>query len=84
MNSSEYIIDTLRKFFHEQLGRTPVSAKDSLVHSGLIDSLSIVRLIVFIDAEFQVTLEFDDMVAENFDTLERISALIVTRSATLS
>lgn len=84
MNSSEHVIDRLRKFFHEQLGRMSVGAKDSLVNSGLIDSLSIVTLILFIDVEFQVTLEYEDMTAENFDTLERISTLVVSRSATLS
>ena len=40
-----------------------------LIDSGLIDSISIVRVIIFLEKKFDVSFTQEDMSPENFETL---------------
>lgn len=43
-----------------------------LIDSGLIDSISIVKVIIFLEKTFGISLTQDDMTPENFETLGSI------------
>lgn len=45
---------------------------DSLLESGVIDSLGILDLATFIEREFSVQLGDDELVPENFDSLDAL------------
>lgn len=49
-----------------------ISADDDLLGSGLIDSLGIVRLVAFIEMEFNVQIPSHDLIIENFMSVEAI------------
>ncbi len=40
-----------------------------LIDSGLIDSISIVNVILFFEKEFNISFNEDDLVSENFETV---------------
>ena len=71
---------TVEKFVVEELivggSDTSLDPDQSLVSSGVIDSLAILRLITFIEETFGVTVEDDEVVPENFETINVIKAFV--------
>jgi len=66
-------------------GQTGVDLeKDSLIDTGLIDSVGILKLVTFIDTQFGVHISDDDLVPENFDRVDAIVKLIGERKAARS
>lgn len=47
-----------------------------LLESGILDSLGIAQLVAAIETEFNIELDGDDIIPENFDTINAINALI--------
>lgn len=54
---------------------------DNLLTSGLIDSLAIIRLINFIEDEFDVDVMPEDVTIENFQTVNVIAAYLQQQQA---
>jgi acyl carrier protein len=60
-----------------------IGIDDALVESGIIDSLGVLALIGFIEAEFQVQIDDDDLLPDNFRTIRRLSELILIKLGAL-
>lgn len=58
---------------------TKIDPDESLLKNGVIDSLSILRLISFIEERFGVTVDDDEVVPENFETTNMIKSLILSK-----
>lgn len=54
----------------------PVDAETELFSSGLLDSVSMVGLITFIEERTGATIQPGDVTLDNFDTVERIQAYV--------
>ncbi|MFA6146770.1 MAG: acyl carrier protein [bacterium] len=61
---------------------TNISDKDSLIDSGIIDSLGILKLLGFLEEKFSIELQGDELVPESFDSVESISNLIKNKIIT--
>ena len=48
----------------------------SLLETGVLDSLSLLRLVVFIQERFGIVVDDVDLVPENFDTVDAICAYL--------
>lgn len=64
-----YIEDTL-------LNHQGITADEDLLMSGLVDSLGVMSLIAFIEKTFSFKIPSEDVVYENFMTLETITTYI--------
>jgi acyl carrier protein len=53
----------------------------NLVEAGIIDSLGILMLISYIETQFGAQIQPEDVVMENFGSIEAIKQLIKLRSA---
>lgn len=51
-----------------------------LVESGIVDSLGLFKLIAYIEDEFKVKIEPEDILIENFATLNAIAGLIRSKT----
>jgi acyl carrier protein len=61
-------------------GRSGIDVeRESLVESGIIDSLGIMKLVDFIEKEFRVKIGDEDLVPENFETLDDITKLLAQK-----
>lgn len=69
----EIIIDKI-----EEIAFSRVQATDSLWQEKVLDSITIVELVVELESEFSVTIPFNEIVEENFETVERIVRYINT------
>ena len=70
----------LEKFIVEEImlgdGKKKIDPDQSLINSGMVDSLALLRLIAFIEERFGITIEDDEVVPENFETINVMKALI--------
>ena len=71
---------TLKTFIEENLVRDkssgPVTADESLLQRGVLDSLGLMNLIAFIEEKTGVRIADDDVMLENFETINAIVATI--------
>ena len=57
----------------------PLSNDTSLLKGGILDSLSLLRLVVFLQDRFQLTVDETDLLPENFDSVNAICAYLRER-----
>ncbi len=58
-----------------------LTAEDPLISTGILDSLSMVSLVIALQSEFGVQLEVTDLNVENFESIRSISNLVQLRCA---
>lgn len=62
----------------------PESLRDDtpLITGGLLDSIEITRLVIFIEETYGFEFRADEITAENIDTIEKISRFVLAKTAT--
>jgi len=63
-------------------GIDDLSEDESLLDAGIIDSVTMVDLIAMIETELGISVDEDEMIPENFETLGAIIAFAESKSAT--
>jgi acyl carrier protein len=56
--------------------QTKIAPDQSLLDSGILDSLALLRLIGFIEDRYQVTVEDGEVTPDNFETIETIETFV--------
>lgn len=56
-----------------------INESDELLSSGLIDSISIMKLVSFLEESYEVKIPPQDMIIENFNTVESIAQYVSTQ-----
>jgi acyl carrier protein len=56
-----------------------VTFDDNLLESGILDSLGILDLVHFLEQSFGIILSDEELVAENFQTIARLSAFLQSK-----
>ena len=59
----------------------PLTNETSLLDSGVLDSLSLLRLVVFLEERFGITMGDADLLPENFASVNAICAYLRSREA---
>lgn len=78
------IAEQMREYLAKIAGRAEIDAlgdTDSLVERGILDSVGMLELIEFIEAEFRVRIDDDEVVPENFESIEKIVGLLERKLA---
>jgi acyl carrier protein len=75
MNITSVIKERLKNHAND-VDWTKVSDDDSLWNEGVLDSIRMIELISFIEKEFNIKIENDDLTPDNFDSINRISQYI--------
>ncbi|HXK61299.1 MAG TPA: acyl carrier protein [Acidobacteriota bacterium] len=71
----EFISNEL--MFHQ--GPDGIPSEQSLITSGILDSLALLRLIMFLQEEFNVKIEDEEVVPDNFETIRAIDAFLAKK-----
>ena len=73
----------IKEFISQELVRDPalppVADETSLLESGILDSLSLLQLVVFLEERFGITVGDADLLPENFASLNTICAYLRDR-----
>jgi acyl carrier protein len=68
------------RVIRESSGREVALAyEDALISTGYLDSMTMVSLIIELQAEFGVQFDVSDMSVENFESVRAISKLVQSR-----
>jgi acyl carrier protein len=73
--------ERLRRFIRDAFLVDAFADGDSFLGTGIVDSLGILQLVSFVEAEFGVRVEDADLVPENFDSLEKVAAFVGRKRA---
>lgn len=80
------VTDQVRAFIVNELnwdGPPALLTEDyALIDEGAIDSLGIFQMVSFIESQFGVPVDDEELVLENFGTLRSISALVTAKLPT--
>lgn len=72
--------DRIRRFITTELahrvGDAPVGDAESLLDRGVLDSLGLLRVLAFLEQEYQIAVKDEDVVPENFESVDAIAAFI--------
>jgi acyl carrier protein len=71
---------TLAKFVADEILRDAsgreIDADLGLIENGILDSLGLQQLVTFLERKFDVELDDDHLVLENFETIRAIARLV--------
>ena len=74
------MIETIERFIVEEImlgdRRTKLDPDKSLLSSGILDSLALLRLIAFVEEKFGITIDDGEVIPDNFETLKDMSAYL--------
>jgi len=71
--------ETIRNFISENFILNDADSlcdEDSLLEKGIIDSTGVLELVAFIEENYSVTVEDEEMVPENLDSIKNIVSFI--------
>ena len=77
---SEELIIEISSLAEEALGKSIViSVDDEILEKGILDSPAIIKLILFIEKKYKVTIEQDEMNIDSFSSINQIEKLIKSK-----
>ncbi|NAS13237.1 acyl carrier protein [Poritiphilus flavus] len=74
--------DKIAKYIKEEVANEPLTELDmqeDLLGSGIIDSVGMMKLVLFLENEFDVKIGPSDMTVENFLNLNSIESFLLKR-----
>ena len=74
----QQVIQTLGEYIKEQYD-AKLDKQENIFNSGIIDSLGFVNLIGFISEAFDIEFEPEDLIEDNFYSLERMAQVILQK-----
>jgi acyl carrier protein len=75
----ESIETSLGAFFKNTLNVEIQSSEDNLIETGVLDSLMLVDLVLFMEQTFNVSPSLEDFEIENFATVSRMADFVAAR-----
>jgi len=57
------------------------SMEEELLTGGIINSLGLMKLVSFIENQYQISIPFEDITLEHFNTLKSISSYLAKKQA---
>lgn len=73
------IIDSIRRFLREKLGIAEADKIDpdtQLVRKGVIDSVELMQVVVFLEATYGIIVDDSDVVPKNFRSLQTMADFV--------
>ena len=75
--------DVLKTYLHEELqtdgGAAEVKEDDNLLANGIIDSLGVLKLVSFIEHQFDIQIPDEEVTINNFRCLKDIASYLETK-----
>ena len=81
---NDVVVAALQTYIAEKVLKQPgriIAVEAPLISSGLIGSLNLVDLALFVEDAFGVRIDDTELNAQTFDNLSQLTALIETRQA---
>jgi len=79
MNNEEIIKNFIVEEIISDNNKANLGYDDSLIEAGVIDSLGIMKLLVFLNEKFSINIEDEEVIPENFETIQAITSMIESK-----
>jgi acyl carrier protein len=79
--------ERIRNFILEKFPlarRQGLKTSDTLLEGGILDSLGVLDLVGFVEQEFGIHVADEELVPENFQTIEQLAAFVQAKSGSNS
>ncbi len=76
------IKEVLRKHIAETIlfsKEYPYSDNDSFLENGVIDSMNVIELVLFLEQHFEIQVADHEIIPDNFDSIERLANFVQTK-----
>jgi len=73
--------DKIRAFLRDKTKQPDLTDEADYFQAGFVNSLFAMQLVLFVEKEFQLRVGDDDLVIENFNSINAISALVARKQA---
>lgn len=80
MDVAEEVHGRLAALFREKLNVEVPSVDTDLYETGILDSMAFVELLAFLEKEFQMRLELNEIEIDNFKSIEKITEFVLRTS----
>ena len=81
--TTNHLNERIRNFIVEKFPlarKRGITFQDNLLESGVLDSLGILDLVAFVEQNFGIVLTDEELVPENFQAIERLTAFVQSKS----
>jgi acyl carrier protein len=78
------VTDRIREYLAEHFPAARsrrLDPDESLLTNGILDSLGVLDVVAFLEAEFRITVSDEDLLPENFESLARLTAFVEDRQS---
>jgi acyl carrier protein len=76
----ETVITSIRRYLIEHFPLTQHTSNDDFIlASGLVDSLGILGVITFLEEEFQILVDDEELLPDNFASIARMAAFVQSK-----
>jgi acyl carrier protein len=82
VQSAERVRDFLVEEANWQGPRSELSADLPLIENGIVDSMTLLRMVAWLEGEFRIEIADADVVPSNFGSIERIARLVDSKLST--
>ena len=79
MSTSEKIQTYLLDKYMPGKSLSDLDLEESLLESGLLDSAGIFDVVIFLEESFQIQIEDEEIVANNFNSVSQIAKLVESK-----
>lgn len=80
---TNHLNERIRNFIMEKFPlarKRGLNFQDNLLESGILDSLGILDLVAFVEQNFEIVLTDEELIPENFQSIERLTVFIQSKS----
>lgn len=60
-----------------------LSDKTSFLEEGIIDSTGVLELVTYLEEEFSIKIDDEELIPENLDSIEKVAAFIENKAANI-
>lgn len=68
--------ETILQLLTEEFPEVDFNASDTLVDDGILDSLTITGIIATLSMEFGITIPYEEIIEENFNSIEGLARMV--------
>jgi acyl carrier protein len=73
----------LREFLYRKfplMKKRNIRDTDDLLQSGIVESMGVLEIVAFLECNFAIAVDDEDLTPENFQSVERIAAFVKSKS----
>ncbi|MEV6028959.1 MULTISPECIES: acyl carrier protein [unclassified Streptomyces] len=75
--------EAIREFILDNISESTVGDDEDIFERGLVRSMFVMQLVLFVEQEFGVSITGEDLQFDNFRTIDRIDELVSRKLATV-